>query len=138
MCSSDLASGKVFFTAGRGPMNRAVKIPFGDPIHTEEATVEVAVSSVDQLIHDIPAPLLWKVDVEGYEPEVLKGAVSSLRNPGLKAVLLEADTLALQDTMSQAGFSRFVYDPFTRQLHPLGPTTPAGSSHNQLWIRDLA
>jgi hypothetical protein len=52
-------------------------------------------------------------------------------------VLLEADTPALQAVMAAAGFSRFVYDPFTRQLQPLSAATQAGSGHNQLWIRDL-
>jgi len=84
-----------------------------------------------------PAPLIWKVDVEGFEPQVLQGATQALRNPELKAMLLEADTPALQAVMSDAGFSRFVYDPFSRQLQPLSSATQAGSGHNQLWIRDL-
>jgi hypothetical protein len=77
------------------------------------------------------------VDVEGYEPEVLQGATQALHNPELKAVLLEADTPALRATMAEAGFSRFVYDPFSRQLQPLSAATQASSGHNQLWIRDL-
>jgi hypothetical protein len=39
--------------------------------------------------------------------------------------------------MANAGFSRFVFDPFTRQLQPLSASTQSGSGHNQLWIRDL-
>jgi len=77
---------------------------------------------VDHLLADTPAPLLWKVDVEGFEPQVL----------------LEADSPALQATMAGAGFSRFLYNPFSRQLQPLSPTTQTGSGHNQLWIRDLS
>jgi hypothetical protein len=52
-------------------------------------------------------------------------------------VVLEADTPALQAVMAEAGFSRYLYDPFTRKLQPLSAATQAGSSHNQLWIRDL-
>jgi hypothetical protein len=39
--------------------------------------------------------------------------------------------------IADAGFCRFVYDPFSRQLQPLSAATQAGSGHNQLWIRDL-
>ncbi len=126
--------GSLRFTVGRGPMNRVVT---GSSLSTTEATVVVPVTTVDQLLAGTPAPLLWKVDVEGFEPQVLQGAAQALHNPQLKAVLLEADTPALRATMAAAGFSRFVYDPFSRQLQPLGATTQASSEHNQLWIRDL-
>jgi FkbM family methyltransferase len=127
--------GSLRFTAARGPMNRVVT---GSSLSTTEATVEVPVTTVDQLLTGIPAPLLWKVDVEGFEPQVLQGAAQALHNPPLKAVLLEADTPALRATMAEAGFSRFVYDPFSRLLQPLSAATQASSSHNQLWIRDLS
>jgi hypothetical protein len=94
-------------------------------------------TAVDQLLTGTPAPLLWKVDVEGFEPQVLQGAAQALHNPELKAVLLEADTPALQAVMAAAGFSRYSYDPFSRQLQPLSASTQSSSSHNQLWIRDL-
>jgi len=126
--------GSLRFTAARGPMNRVVT---GFSLTTTEATVEVPVTTVDQLLTGTPAPLLWKVDVEGFEPQVLQGATQALHNPELKAVLLEADTPALQAVMAEAGFSRYVYDPFTRHLQPLSAPTQASSGHNQLWIRDL-
>jgi FkbM family methyltransferase len=125
--------GGVRFTADRGPMNHVV---IGSSHSTTEATVEVPVTTVDQLLSGAPAPLLWKVDVEGFEPQVLQGAAQALRNPELRAVLLEADSPALQATMAEAGFTRFAYDPFTRQLLPLNAAKQAGSGHNQLWIRD--
>jgi predicted acyltransferase (DUF342 family) len=40
--------------------------------------------------------------------------------------------------MAGAGFTRFVVDPFSRQLQPLSAATQCGSSHNQLRIRDLS
>lgn len=58
-------------------------------------------TTVDQLLTGTPAPLLWKVDVEGFEPQVLQGV-----------------TQALQAVMANAGFSRFVHEPFSRQLQP--------------------
>ena len=83
--------------------------------------MEVPLTSLDQLLQESGAtPLVWKVDVEGYGPEVL----------------LEADTPALQRTMEEAGFSRTSYHLFSRTLSPAsGPASSGG--HNQLWIRDL-
>ena len=51
-------------------------------------------TTVDQLLTGTPALLLWKVDVEGFEPQVLQGVTQALHNPELKAVLLEADSPA--------------------------------------------
>lgn len=79
---------------------------------------------------------MWKVDVEGYEPEVLCGAVAALRQPPLRAVLLEADSPILQRTMEQAGFARYRYDFFIRTLSS-GSGPGSSGVHNQLWIRDL-
>lgn len=45
-----------------------------------------------------------------------------------RAVLLEADTPALQHTMQAAGFQRYQYDLFSRTLSPADPhsSSPAG------------
>ena len=126
--------GSVRFTAGRDTTNRAVSLL---PSPSQELTVEVRVTSLDLLLQETGTPpLVWKVDVEGYEPEVLRGAAAALQQPHLRAVLLEADTPALQSTMEQAGFARFRYNLFSRTLSPAsGPHSSGG--HNQLWIRDL-
>jgi len=125
--------GSVRFTAGRDTTNRAVSLL---PSPSQETTVEVPLTSLDQLLREAPPPVVWKVDVEGYEPEVLSGAAAVLQHLHLSAVLLEADTPALQRTMEQAGFARYSYDIFSRTLSPAsGPGSSGG--HNQLWIRDL-
>jgi hypothetical protein len=75
-------------------MNRVVTgSSFPTAENTLEATVEVPVTTVDQLLTGTPA---------------------------------------LQAVMADAGFSRYVYDPFTRQLQPLSAATQPGSGHNQL------
>lgn len=78
------------------------------------------------------------MDVEGYEPQVLQGATAVLADPQLRAVMLEADTPALQHTMEAAGFQRYQYDLFSRTLSPADASPQANTSHNQLWIRDLS
>jgi len=52
--------------------------------------------------------------VQGYVPKVLRGAVAALQHPHLRAVLLQADTPALQRTMEQAGFARYSYHLWLR------------------------
>jgi FkbM family methyltransferase len=65
--------GSLRFTADRGPMNRVFtgsSLPTAE--NTLEATVQVPVTTVDQLLTGTPAPLLWKVDVEGFEPRCFR------------------------------------------------------------------
>jgi len=65
------------------------------------AEIEVAISRIDTLVRQqrIPAPDLIKIDVEGAELDVLKGAAEMLRirQP---SVLLEAHSAALEEACS--------------------------------------
>ena len=76
---------------------------------------EVQMTTLDQIAADIPAVALVKIDVEGWEPRVLRGAVQTLsrtRNvlielnrPALSAVGSSSDeVIAL---LRAAGFTRF-------------------------------
>lgn len=49
--------------------------------------------SIDQLIfkHGLPAPNHIKIDVDGLEDRVFKGMTETLKQPGLKTVLIEID-----------------------------------------------
>lgn len=49
--------------------------------------VEVPVMPLDSLVHDLPTPYLIKIDVEGAEMEVLKGAAESIKSAA--AVVIE-------------------------------------------------
>lgn len=128
--------GHLLFTASKGPMNHVLSAR--SSIISSEATVEVLATTVDDLLSNTAPSLLWKVDVEGFESEVLQGATTSINNPELRAVLLEANSPALQSTMEDAGFSRFVYDPFRRKLSPVISDQQPKYGHNNLWIRDLS
>lgn len=67
--------------------------------------------SLDQVVKmgAAPAPNHIKIDVDGFEWKVLKGAQETLKNPSLKTVLLEVDyqireNVALIDDMLAAGW----------------------------------
>jgi FkbM family methyltransferase len=86
--------------------------------------VEVAVITVDSLlIHNHPT--LIKIDVEGYETEVLKGMTNTLNCAALKAIIIELngsgerygyDESDIHALLLTHGFSPYEYDPFKREL----------------------
>lgn len=133
-------AGSVRFTAGQDTLNH---------VATEGEAAEAVVVPVVRLDDAIAArggavPRLVKIDVEGYETEVLAGAERTLASPDLLAVILELngsgarygfDDAALGARMSGLGFRPCRYDAFARVLSPLAAPNAA---QNTLFIRDMA
>jgi hypothetical protein len=78
-------------------------------------------------------PALIKLDVEGYEAEVLRGALALLAAPGLKAILTENRSPPVVDALRNAGLTEVAYDAFGHQLVPAKEVPMA----NALFLRDL-
>lgn len=106
------------------------------------ATIPVPVETLDGVLH--AAPFLLKLDVEGYEREVLRGAAATLANPRLHAVIMEINTCGARYARSDAellsimhanGFERCNYHPRQRRLEP---ATAPDTGGNSLFVRDLA
>lgn len=104
--------------------------------------IEVPVRTLDEIVGDA-APALLKMDVEGYETEVLAGAQRVLANPALRALILELngsghrygfDEDAIRRQLRDLGFAACAYRPFERTLMPVSGTTGVG---NTLFVRDL-
>ena len=106
-----------------------------------EEGVEVKVVTLDEILAGT-CPSLLKIDVEGFELSVLRGAGAILKGPGLHSIILEfwgtgnrenrygyreSDILEL---LREHGFISHGYDPFTRKLTPREP-----SYGNALFIR---
>ncbi|WP_029002490.1 FkbM family methyltransferase [Azorhizobium doebereinerae] len=133
------AAGSVRFTAGQDTLN-----------HVAEAgeTADAVTVPVERL-DDVAArggdvPRIIKIDVEGYETEVLAGADRTLASPDLLAVILELngsgarygfDDAALGARMSGLGFRPCRYDAAARVLSPLDQPNAA---QNTLFVRDRA
>lgn len=80
------------------------------------------------------SPVLLKIDVEGYEEEVLSGAQLTLADPRLLAISTELFTPKISETLARMGFRRFYYDPYTRDLTSL---ENALKHSNTLLVRDF-
>lgn len=121
--------GRLRFIADAGVMNRVA------PNHYSGETMEVPVRALDDIIGEF-RPVLLKIDVEGFEENVLKGAQNVVDEGGLKAILVEGDSSNIRAHLLSSGFLRCAYDPFKRNL---GTTTGTDvpSYGNHLWVRDL-
>jgi len=118
-------SGSILFSQDRDCMNQVVDENYPGP------TLRVPMRPLDSLA-EISGAVLWKVDVEGFEEEVLSGATRSLADLSLRAVLLEGRQPAVNALMRAQGFQPADYDPWSRTLTFDGLTQRG----NQLWIRD--
>ncbi len=115
------------FTMGLDTVNRVAAA--GEP-----GTRMVRQRTLDALTEGVE-PKMIKMDVEGYEEIVLKGAKATLARASLQVIETEAITQDIETMLGCAGFLRAFYDPFTRELSK----RPCGlGSANALFVRDWA
>lgn len=105
-------------------------------------SIEVNVNTLDSILAQKHNPVLIKIDVEGFETEVLNGAESTLEKGSLKAIIIELngsgmrynyDERLIHYKLIQHGFSPFDYNPKTKQLRKL----KMYGKHNTIYLRDL-
>lgn len=108
---------------------------------SEEKAISVRVTSMDTVLNQ-RAPVLLKMDVEGFETEVFAGGKSTLQHPALKAMIVEKagngtkygfDENALHRQLRDASFVPCSYSPFTRRLERL----PDKAEGNIIYVREL-
>ena len=128
-CAAGATIAELNFSADRDTMNQVVADNYTGKC------IKVPVRPLDDILGQKEA-VMWKVDVEGFEPDVIAGARSVLRQKSLQAVLLEGSQPVVESAMLGAGFRRAHYEPFSRSLRLDTGSEPQGQ--NTLWIKDLA
>lgn len=103
--------------------------------------IEVTIKPLDDLIHN-QNPILMKIDVEGFEKEVLAGAQNTLKDGKLKAIIIELNGLGkrygfedyeIHKNLVELNFLPYEYFPFQRKLKQL----ESFGNNNTIYIRDL-
>lgn len=104
-------------------------------------TVTVPVITVDSLLVD-NSPTLIKIDVEGFETEVLKGMAITLNQLTLKAIIIELNGSGkrygysetnIHELLLSKNFKPYIYDPFKRVLTELNKF----GNYNTIYCRDI-
>jgi FkbM family methyltransferase len=108
----------------------------------ETDTIDVEVDTLDNIIAE-EQPTLLKIDVEGFETEVLNGAEATLNKSSLKAIIIELngegnrygyDENAIHQKLLVKGFVPHRYNPFDRSLVEI----TSSKTDNAIYIRDVA
>lgn len=78
---------------------------------------------------------MFKIDTEGYELNVLKGADAMLNDPRLMVILVEMnDAKKIHELLSAKGFTACAYDPFKREIKEIDYLSKA----NILYVKDVS
>lgn len=120
------APGEIRMTAGLGASNRV-----------SDDGIAVPVTTLDALLGG-RVPTLIKLDVEGHEAPVLRGAAATLAHPALLGLVVETrghgDENAVDALCRAAGLAPHAYDPFARRFTQL----VAPQFGDTFYLRDAA
>jgi len=117
-CAVGESRGTVRLSTALDCMNHVLNIGEAEPAQ------EIPQITLDELL-DGARPSLLKIDVEGYEYAVLRGARDTLGAPELQAVIVEANGSGKRyghadeevfGLLTAEGFSQYHYNAFTRTL----------------------
>ena len=125
---------KLYFTYDRDAMNSVA-------LSSDEKKIEVEVDTLDNLSELYGYPQIIKIDVEGYETNVIKGAKKTLENDTLDIIIIELNgngnkfgysDKEIDSNLKKFGFNSFTYNPFNREIIKL----KRYGTHNTIYIRE--
>jgi FkbM family methyltransferase len=127
--------GELAFSTQTGPTNHVLASN-----ETPDGTVTVTVDTLDSIATDWD-PVMIKIDVEGFESEVIRGATGLLSQHSVQAVLIELNGLGarygfhdsdIHTRLLDLGFTPARYVPFERRLVAIDQHNRSG---NTLYVR---
>jgi FkbM family methyltransferase len=125
------STGKLFFSNDLGTMNKIVDEDYKNK-------VEIDVLTIDDLDIDIS---IIKIDVEGYEFNVLQGAKNTLSKKALNIIVCEVNNTINEDSLTKDLLNYLeIYDfkPYVFQNNLLVEISGNNKDdHNTIFIRDL-
>lgn len=131
-------NGELLMTSNQDTMNHVLAKGQSD-----RSAISIPVVKLDD-VAGLRCPVLMKIDVEGFEQEVLAGSREVLANDALKAVIIELNGSgerhgvsddSIHATMHEYGFLPHAYDPLTRTLDMLASYNEG--SGNTLYLRNI-
>lgn len=132
-CAVGARTGHLFLTEGLGTENHLVA-------EAGNGAIQVPVKTLDELLAD-QRPALLKIDVEGFEADVLEGAQGLLAANLIPALIIERAGNAerfgrtedrLHYDLQKRGLLPYAYDPYSRSLRRL----PDDAHGNLIYLRD--
>ncbi len=129
-------SGELLFSTDNDTTNHVLNSD-----EPKENSVSITVVNLDSYCKQY-VPNLIKIDVEGYEAQVLDGAKELLSNSNLKAIIIEiigganfygSSNMAVHKILLDYNFKSYNYDPFTRDLTQSDPNLES----NTIYIKDI-
>lgn len=114
----------IYFSIDRGCENSIVDSSY------QGRKEKVSISSLDKECFNLN-PVLIKIDVEGFEKEVLEGAKNTLSKESLLAIIIEGQSTEVNAIIQSYGFKDFNYFPLSRILkeHRI-------NSNNKIWVKE--
>ncbi len=109
---------------------------------SDKGRISVPVDTLDDIVAGKQTPILLKIDVEGFETEVMKGASKTLLQRDLKGIIIELngsgsrygyDEGKIHQELVGAGFAPYSYQPFERKLNRV----ETYGTLNTIYIRDI-
>lgn len=137
-CGVGKEHGQLRFTEGYDTVNHVISEDEAKNIKT----IEVPIRTMEELFN-ARKPVLVKMDVEGFEMSVLQGGHSILKDPQLKAMIVELNGSChrygikeedIHTLLLSYGLSPYSYLPFERKLKKLD-TFDAGG--NTIYVREV-
>jgi FkbM family methyltransferase len=130
---------ELYFTSAHDTVNHVIA---QNEISGQDDKLKIPVHTFDDIALSSGIPQLIKIDVEGFETEVMKGMKNALQSDELKAIIIELngsglrygfDESLIHSDLLELNYIPYQYDPFKRTLTQMNGYGPI----NTIYIKDI-